>query len=261
MATLGGKAKSALVAGIAAMLGCLGQANAGGSLKDEPAPAATERGVFFTGYDAARGAHYVFDGTIVALNGDLGRDGFVLRAYGSRVDYDLDPGNGRGYQADAMVGYKFSRGPLYGGIYIGVDWQNYKLKPDDPTADIRGTEYGFKVAADLETSDELPYYFGLDGNYSTAFNSYWVRARTGVNLKRVVFGPEGIFMGDDGFDAQRAGGFVTYKFKLAPTRTLDITLSGGFQWVAGNNSGGGSTLSSPGGGEGAYGSIVFSTTF
>ena len=55
---------------------------------------------------------------------------------------------------------------------------------------------------------------------------------------------------------------VTYKFNLTPAKTLDITLSGGYQFLSGsNNAGAGTSLSSPGGSEGAYGSIVFSMTF
>jgi hypothetical protein len=76
----------------------------------------TERGVWFGGYDTVKGSNYYFDGIIVALNGNMSRDGLALRVYGSRVDYDLDPGDGRGYQADIMLGYRFTRANVDGGI-------------------------------------------------------------------------------------------------------------------------------------------------
>ena len=86
------------------------------------------RGVFFSGVDVVDGAEYFYDGVIVALNRDLTRDGWLLRAYGSRVDYDADPGDGRGWQGDIMLGYKFTRGPIWGSIFVGADYQNF----DDP---------------------------------------------------------------------------------------------------------------------------------
>src|ERR1700737_1040649 len=96
-------------------------ASAGGLKDDYAAPAATERGVWFSGYDFDRGSRYIFDGIIVALNGDLWRNGFAVRAYGSRADFDLNPGNGHQWQGDLMLGYIFSRNHFYGGAYAGVD--------------------------------------------------------------------------------------------------------------------------------------------
>lgn len=220
-----------------------------------------ERGVWFGGYDTVKGSDYYFDGIIVALNGNMNRDGLALRLYGSRVDYDLDPGNGRGYQGDIMLGYQFTRGITSGAIFVGVDYQDYKLSPDDPTAQVRGSEVGFAVAGNLETSRDQPYYVSLAGKYSTAFDTYWGRIRTGLNRGRFTFGPEAIAYGDTEFDAQRLGGFLTFDLKLIPRMPLEVTLSAGHQWANDSTVGGGGPVTSVGGGDGTYGSIVFSTTF
>src|SRR4029453_8043009 len=99
----------------------------------------TKRGVWFGGVDVVTGATYSFDGVILALNRDISKDGWALRAYGSRVDFDQDPtGDGRGWQGDLMLGYLFHRNAFSGGIYLGADYQNYKLSPDDPTTSVRG---------------------------------------------------------------------------------------------------------------------------
>lgn len=222
--------------------------------------AAPDRGVWFSGYDFGKGSRYVFDGVVIALNGDLGKDGFAVRAYGSRVDYDLDPGDGRGYQADLMLGYRFSRGGIYGGIYLGIDYQDFKLKPDDPTAEVRGTQIGFAAAGNLETSRAQPFYFSLTGKYASTFENYWARMRLGLNRGRFTFGPEGIVMGDVSYDAQRLGGFVTFDVKLIPRMPWEVTLSAGHQFV-GDSGGGGGIIPSAGGGEGNYGLVVLSTTF
>ena len=225
-----------------------------------PRPAPTERGVVFSGVDVVEGAQYYYDGIIIALNRDLGRDGWMLRAYGSRVDYDNNPGEGRGWQGDVMLGYQFTRGAVTGNIFVGVDYQNFRNDANSGPSEVEGTEWGAKVAADLSTVDGSPFYANLSGSYSTAFDSYWARLRVGARRDRVTFGPEAIAMGNDGFDAQRLGGFITFH-GLNPLRMrpFDLTLSGGHQFQSEDSSsglGGGS-----GGGEGAYGAISFSMAF
>jgi hypothetical protein len=154
-----------------------------------------------------------------------------------------------------MLGYLFHRGDMDGGIYAGVDYQNYKLSPDDPTSAVRGTEWGFKVAGDVSTSREGERYFSLAGSYSTAFDSYWARVRTGFNRSRYTFGAEASAFGSEDFDGQRLGAFLTFDVNLRPnSNPIEVTLSGGHQFVSDS---GGTT----GGGQGLYGSIVFSSSF
>jgi hypothetical protein len=248
---------------LTAVLATGGQAAADGlSLKNQKPAEETERGVWFGGYDVVKDATYAFDGVIVALNRDLSKDGWALRAYGSRLDFDQNPtGDGRGWQGDVMLGYLFHRRSMDGGIYIGADYQNYRQSPDDPTSHVRGTEWGFKVAGDIATSDESPLYLSLDGSYSTAFNSFWSRARVGHNRSRLIYGIEGQAFGDESFLAQRLGAFLTFEVPLRPGRPLEITLSGGHQFVRNSNNGDPSDGVSIGGGEGTYGTIVFSMAF
>ncbi len=246
------------------VLGALSQTAGAGSLKDTPAAPAepVERGVWFSGYDIVKDSRYYYEGIIVALNGDMGRDGFFVRAYGARDDFDRNPGDGRQWQADLALGYMFSRNKIGYEIYAGVDYQNVKLSPDDPTAEVRGTEWGFKVGAGIETEKELPYYFSLEGQYSTAFDSYWARARVGLHRDRFTFGPEAIVLGDDDFDAQRLGGFVRFDVPVLPSRApWEVTLSAGHQFVSGNNNNNNNGTGGIGGGEGTYGTINVSVTF
>jgi len=244
------------------LLGSLSQAAAAGSLKDsnnntnEP----VERGVYFSGYDIVKDSQYAYSGIIVALNGDMGKDGYYFRAYGSVDDFDRNPGDGRQWQGDIALGYMFSRSHIDYEIYAGVDYQNVRLKPDDPTAQVRGTEWGFKIGAGIETEKELPYYYSLEGNYSTSFNSYWARARMGLHRGRFVFGPEAIVVGDEDFDAQRVGGFVKFDVSLPTFRPVEVTLSAGHQFVSGSNNNNGGT-GGIGGGEGTYGLVAWSVTF
>src|SRR5262245_50794895 len=55
----------------------------------------TERGVFFSGFDVVKDSRYFYDGVIVALNGDMGRDGFFLRCFDSYVLVARTHGDGK----------------------------------------------------------------------------------------------------------------------------------------------------------------------
>lgn len=258
-----------IVFGAVAGLGLGISGAAANGLKDSyAAPAGTKGWVLFSGFDAVKDANYAFQGVIVAANRDISRDGIVFRLYGGHVDYEYDttgvPGgvvDGDGWQGDAMIGYKIGRGHWWAAAYVGVDYQNHDLTPDDTSNSVRGSEVGFKVAADVATLRHgTPLYFALSGQYSTAFDSYWTRARVGLNQGHMTFGPEGIAMGNDAFDAQRVGAFLTFDVNLAPTMPIEVTLSGGYQFLSDSNGGGGGSAGS-GGGEGAYGGIVFTTVF
>lgn len=239
---------------------------AAGGAKDYGAPPDDAKAwVFFSGVDAAKDSYYTYQGVVVALNRDIGKDGFVLRLYGSHVDYQYDTTNGvgaplkidgDGWQGDAMIGYKISRGHWWASAMVGIDWQSHGLTPFDPGSLVRGTEVGFKTALDFATlRDKGPIYLAASGNYSTAFDSYWARGRIGGNLGRITIGPEAIALGNDAFDAHRFGGFAIFDLPLSRTFSLEVTLSGGYQFVDGNGGGG------SGGGEGAYFGIGVSSVF
>jgi hypothetical protein len=242
-----------LIAASAAALVLIAPADAA----DKGSP--THRGVYFSGVDVAEGSTYTYSGVIVAWNGDLARDGVLVRAYGSWVGYDRDPGDGTGWQGDAMIGYRFTRGPVWGSIFIGVDVQDYDLDPDDPTERVRGSETGFKVAGDLSTAFGSPVYASIAGNYSTAFDSFWVRGRLGLYRSRVTWGAEASAFGNIDYEAQRLGGFVTlHDLNPFQYRPFDLTFSLGHQFVNDDNNG---TFGGFGGGEGFYGAIAFSMVF
>lgn len=255
------KSNTAL-AGLSALLLLfgVGTASADGMRRTSAASttSTTQSIVTFSGYDQARDSSYFFQGVQVALNGDIGRDGFMIRAYGSQVDYDYlsgtIPTHGLGRQGELMIGYKASHGNVWGAAFVGVDHQNHKLTPNDPANTVRGSETGFKVTGDLASLRDVgPLYFALSGMYSTAFDSYWARARVGGNIHRITIGPEFVALGNQGFDATRVGGFMTFDLKLSPRLPLEVTLYAGHQFVGGN---GGATGAS--GGEGEY--VGFSLT-
>lgn len=214
-------------------------------------------------YDLAKDAFVSTTALYLALNGDLSRDGFAVRLAGSMDSYSYDSVpfgfevDGDAWAADAMIGYRWFRGDLVSGVFLGAEHQDHDLSPNDPLNPVRGDETGFKVAFDIKklASAYSPFYADLAASYSTAFDTYQVDGRVGFAVDRFIIGPEAWFLGDESTDVQRVGGFL--KTELPPLlftgTTTELTLSAGYQFVDDNE--GASTF----GDEGAYGSLRMTT--
>jgi hypothetical protein len=220
------------------------------------------------GFDTAPQSLYWYSEGVVALNHDIGKTGFLLRAYSSLAEYQYTSASataatidGTQWQFDVMPGYQLVRGSTTVGGYIGLDYQSVQLSPEDPTAQVQGTRTGLKVEGHLEYSDDKqPYEASLTGEYSTAFATYYAELRLGARLCDKLFvGPAVEADGDTGYDGQRLGGYAKYTFDLAKSMPLEVTLVAGHQFISGSGSGGGAT--GFGGGPGTYGTIELSTNF
>jgi Cellulose biosynthesis protein BcsS len=199
-------------------------ANADGSLKDTPEIST----VVWTGIDKSVGSFAEYSGFITALNGDISATGFLIRADGLYVHTS----DGQVWEGSPLVGYQVvQNGTTYSG-FIGPD---FRKLPDSSVTTVRGYETGLKVRGSVETDDAAEFAGNIHAEYSTAFNSYWARARVGYNLKGFLFGPEGTLIGDDSFRAQRAGAFLTIPLAELGHST-ELTVAGGYQWVQGFDS-------------------------
>lgn len=214
------------------------------------------------GLDAAKKATEGYLGVIAAFNGDLDRDGSLFRGLGT-YGYYRDVGinfadiNDNFLQGDVMLGYQvISDGVTIAG-YVGADFQDHDLSPDDPAVPLRGSEAGFKVALDIETerNKQRPIYAALYGAYSTAFDSYSVVGRGGLNMGRLAIGPEGMLLGDVSGDAQRLGVFALTDVSLGGPTIGTLSASVGYQFVDNADS-----LYNFGE-EGVYGTLQFTMAF
>ena len=209
----------------------------------------------YSGGDFAPRSQYYDLGSVIPIFRDLPSTQVLLRGYGSYNHYDYGVGpkiNADALQGDAMLGYQVESTRVTMAAFAGVDFQNVNLSPNDPTNPAKGFEAGFKVAAETEANSDSPFYFNLEGEYSTAFSSYWARARIGYQNEFFKFGPEASVDGSVGYDLQRLGGFATLKLKSVIHAPAQLTLSAGHQFV--NGSGSGADVSF-GGGAGTYGTI------
>jgi hypothetical protein len=210
--------------------------------------------VTYSGADFAKDSFYSYSGAVISLQRDLSRSGFVFQGFAGYGSFEYDnvgvPGgrvDGDISQLAAMLGYMFVRPGATVGVYLGADYTNVDLTPNDPSNTVNGSEVGFRVGGDIRLTGPQ-HYFTVEGYYSTGFNAYWSRVRAGVNLGRVIVGPEGVAMGNDGFDAQRLGGFAIFKLDFLGTKNPgELTLNAGYQFNKDDGVG-----FSTSGGEGAY---------
>jgi hypothetical protein len=234
---------------------------------DDGTPRAVEADA---GFDAAPRSLYWYKAAIVALNRDISKDGFLFRMYGSLAAYaygnpDVAGGEVDGdlWQFDLMPGYQTVRGGVTLGGFLGFDFQDSQLEPEDPTNAVSGTRTGLKVEGHFYFEDERqPIQASLVGEYSTAFDTYFAQLRLGARVFDQLFvGPEGSVDGDTGYNAQRIGAYARYAFELTKEMPLELTFAGGHQFVDGWDSVGEEATSGVGGGAGTYGTIEIDTNF
>jgi Cellulose biosynthesis protein BcsS len=224
--------------------------------------------VAISGFDVTRNADYYYSGIYYALNRDLSRDGFLVRVLGVRGFYEYDGEFAWGadqvhanyWIGDAMIGYQWVRGGTDISALIGVEYQDHQLSENDTSNPLRGSEVGFKVAADIESNGNgnSPWYYALGGSYSTAFDSYYALGRIGHKFGRFTVGPEAWALGDVSGDAQRLGGFIAWDVKLGDTLG-NISFSVGHQFADGDD--GDSFEGGRNFDEGTYATAKFSLAF
>ncbi len=219
-----------------------------GGYVDQPTWIAT-----YSGADFAKDSFYSYSGAVISLQRDLSRSGFVFQGFAGYGSYEYDnvtaPGgrvDGDVSQLAGMLGYLWISPGAAVGLYVGADYHDHDLTPSDPSNRVRGSEAGFRVGGDVRLIGP-GHYFTLEGYYSTAFDTYWSRVRAGVNLGRVIIGPEAGAHGNDGYDAQRIGGFAMFKLDMLGTRNpAELTINAGYQFLDDT------TSFSSTGGEGLY---------
>ena len=230
-----------------------------------PDPVTYDRGpkvITYHGFDAANDSVAYYGGAVFGLSGDLYKNGFLLRTQGIIADYSYHAVEPLDRKVDAddrsldvMLGYQWVFSNWSAAAYLGYEVRNVHLSPRDLDNDVRGGADGFKVAVELETESEGPFYGSLEGSYSTAFDSYFAQARLGYNMKRIIIGPAGSFYSDEGDHATRVGAFATIPFNL-PWNGLPakLTFDLGHQFVSHDGE-------SRAGGEGLYGGSMLRVDF
>jgi opacity protein-like surface antigen len=216
--------------------------------------------ISYAGIDVAKDIWTVYSGGLMALNGDLTRNGVVARTFGWYANVDGATGDATDRATDVMLGYLHYFGSVSAIGYVGMEVRDVKASTADTLT--KETETGFKVALEVESGDKDPFYFAFDGSYSTAFDTFYGQLRLGYNRNGIKFGPEGEIWKETGDLTSRLGGFLAFPVNLAPRLQTELSLSSGYQWVKDDNAANGTNpLSGIRGGEGAYFNSTFKVIF
>lgn len=205
-----------------------------------PAAAAKPEGFlsFDTGYALTEDSNFYYADFWAALNGDWSRPGFFIEGFGGWGDYDYlnsaVPGgrvDAELTEASALLGYQVIAGKVILSAAAGVDWQDNRLSPKDPTNPVSGSETDFIATASMKTPLAKRLDLKLSGGYSIVNETYWAKGRIGYKFgksRRFKIGPEGAFYGNENQNTQGVGAFVSVPLG----KRLDLSFSGGFKFVA-----------------------------
>jgi len=196
--------------------------------------------ILFAGGDIRENTSYPYVGVIHHFSGDILADGFLVRATAYQANYEYDSAavvggevDGRADGADLMIGYQKVMDSFALRGYIGIDYEDHDLSPDNIFDSNRGSDTGVKVQVELETDYASPNYVSLIASHGSAKDRYWARFRAGRDFSGYVVGPEVLFTGDDEYDENRIGAFVTVR-KLLP---VSLSISAGHSNTDGNRGG------------------------
>lgn len=153
--------------------------------------------------------------------------------------------SGRYYEGSFLLGYELvtDRYSLLG--LIGGEGQRHSLSQWDPENQVKGTKWGFKVVAQIDSHPFDKTMFFAYGSYSTAFQTAHVDVRPGylafdrlnigdlVSIGNVYVGPHGVYDSDLHDRIWKAGAHLTIP-ELGPFHT---TLAGGYVHDRFNKSG------------------------
>jgi opacity protein-like surface antigen len=177
-----------------------------------------ERVLLYAGFDIWRFGRTGYGGFYWAPDG-LNNDGFITRLFVSRGIERYDTGSKRFEttitRAAPLAGWRFSQDKLEFKVFAGPELENRVLTPDVPTATLRGTHIGARVASELwwEPVPELMLTSAFSASTNAASHS--ARAAAGVRvLDQLWIGPEISASRDDLSQQYRIGAHLT-GFKLA----------------------------------------------
>lgn len=205
-----------LLIGLLDLLASLSTANAA---EDPPAHRDT-----WVGVNATKNMWQFYSGGTIAPFGHLHAEGWRLRASGGHGQYDYSGKrdnerrsfSGAVIYLDALVGYQAQWGPLTVKALAGIAFIEHRIGPIDPVANT-GPAFGPKLQTELWYDAGNGYWASLNAAYTTAHDTFSVRARAAYRLTdEISLGPE-IEIMDTAVDTAelesaygRGGGFAAY---------------------------------------------------
>jgi Cellulose biosynthesis protein BcsS len=189
--------------------------------------------LFFSGGELWREGATVHGGVLWSPDG-LSQEGFTFKLLlaGGTYRYRSDEIIGQYGLVAAMPGWRFKHDRFEAVIYLGLDAQDHRLVPDDPSNRLRGVHTGVRAGMDLWFEPVESVMFSTAWSASTIGWNFWSRAQAGVRIPGLGWiGPELHALGDLRYPQQtyhqyRAG------VHLTGFRTNDYEWSFGAGYVA-----------------------------
>jgi len=187
----------------------------------------------FSNADIWRAGGFGYGGAVWAPNG-LDRQGPVLKLVFGGGSYRYASGalgntevQGHELAVAVQPGWRFVRDNLTVTVFLGYDFQQHRLTPDDPSAGLRGNYHGVRASFELWYQPTPWSMIAADGGVSSIGPGYNIRLATGLRAFEAFFvGPEvQAFGADSNYKQVRAGVHVT-GFRTGP-----IEWSAGTGWA------------------------------
>ena len=172
--------------------------------------------LFFTGTDIWRSGGFIHGGLLWSPD-RLDREGFTLKAMVSGGTYRYLSGAlggaeviGREVTAQLMPGWRFKGAHTEFKVFAGLDAQDHRLSPDDPSSGLRGQDLGLRAGFDFWAEPFVNAMLATDGMVSTVARSYSFRIAAGWRIGGFAYiGPEAQAFASDGYSQRRIGLHIT----------------------------------------------------
>jgi hypothetical protein len=189
------------------------------------------RYLLFTGGDIWRNGAFTYGGLLWSPDG-LDREGFTLKTVISGGRYRYNSGAlggaqvvGSEFVAQVLPGWRFKRDRLEVKVFAGLDLEDHRLVPDDPSSRLRGGSAGARAAVDIWYEPTPATMLAADASVSTIVTSYSARiAYSWRLLDRFYLGPEAQTFACEGYRQIRFGAHLT-GFK---TETAEWSVAAGW---------------------------------
>jgi Cellulose biosynthesis protein BcsS len=197
----------------------------------EPVEAGPEqaRWLLFANSDVWREGGFAHGGALWAPSG-LDQQGLVLKLMFGGGVYHYTSGalgnadvRGELLSGAILPGYRFVHDKLIATFYLGVDFQDHHLTPNDPSAELRGSYFGVRTGFEVWYEPTAMTMITADASVSSIGPSYNARLAAGFRAFDAFYvGPEvqGFAAGDN-YQQVRAG------LHFTGIRT------GAFEWTTG----------------------------
>ncbi len=189
------------------------------------------RWVAFTGFDGSKDNYSAWAGVLIAPFGDLDTSGMRVRILGEggAYSYPVTGGSIDGITTagSVLAGYGFEGDNYSINLLAGATAINHMLSAIDATNHVQGTAVGATAHADARVNPTPSTLAYGEGEYSTAFRTYYANAKFGIQLANITglfIGPEASVLGDRHSNQWRVGGHLT-EFTVGP---LQVALSAGY---------------------------------